>query len=100
MPRSRVWMSAVLVLIAFAWAADAGQMSTLQLSDGPSGSPVVTLNYSNADGTGNNSSAAYADPMVSNGTNPPLYYCIDLWHDNYLGSSYTFTPAATIPFAT
>ena len=28
----------------------------------------------------------------------PLFYCVDLWHDNYIGSSYTITPVATMAF--
>ena len=70
-----------------------------QLYDGTSNSPAVTVNYTNPDGTGSNSGQTYADPQVMPGTTTPLYYCIDLWHDNNLGSTYTITPVSSISFA-
>ena len=51
-------------------------------------------------GTASNSAETYADPQVSGGTKAPIYYCIDLWHDNNFGSSYTFTPTASLSYAT
>jgi hypothetical protein len=73
-------------------------MTDLQLYDGTSASPVVTLNYTNAHGTGSISVATYADPQVSAGTNQPIFYCTDLWHDNYLGSTYTITQVPSMAF--
>ena len=96
----RISMAFALMLVPFAGAADAGQMTNMQLLDGTSGSPVVTVHYSNPDGSGNNQAATYADPMVSGGTKSPFYYCVDLWHENNLGSSYTFTTASSLPYAT
>ena len=61
--------------------------------------PTATINYSGADGTGNYSAYVYADPQVSYGTSVPLFYCVDLWHDNYIGSTYTITPVSTMAFA-
>ena len=100
MSSQRVLMSAVLVLVSLAGGANGGQITGLQLYDGTSHSPVVTVNYSDADGTGNHFAETYADPVVSQGTSAPLYYCIDLWHDNNLGSTYTFNPASSISFTT
>jgi hypothetical protein len=28
-----------------------------------------------------------------------MYYCVDLWHDNYLGSTYTITPVGNMVFS-
>ena len=61
--------------------------------------PTATIYYTNADGTGSNSAYVYADPQVSGGTASPLFYCVDLWHDNYIGSSYTITPVSRMAFA-
>jgi PEP-CTERM motif/Thioester domain len=91
-------LGALLAVMTVAGAADAGQITNLQLYDGTSHSPVVTVSYTNPDGTGSHSAETYADPQVSGGTTAPLYYCIDLWHDNNLGSSYTITPASSISF--
>ena len=41
----------------------------------------------------------YADPQVSGGTTAPLYYCVDLWHDNSIGDTYTITPVSSMAFA-
>ena len=76
-------MGALLVVMAFAGAADAGQITDMQLYDGTSQAPIVTITYTNPDGTGHNTTETqYADPQVSGGTTAPIYYCIDLWHDN------------------
>ena len=88
------------MLVPFAGAAEAGQLTNMQLLDGTSASPVVTVHYSNPDGSGTNDEATYADPQVSGGTKSPIYYCIDLWHENDLGSSYSFTSASSLPYAT
>jgi hypothetical protein len=88
-----------LLVMTLAGAAEAGQITDLQLYDGTSNAPVVTVSYTNPDGTGSNSGLTYADPQVSNGTTTPLYYCIDLWHDNALGDTYTITPVSSISFA-
>lgn len=100
MLKNRVLLSAALAVIALARAAEAGQITDLTLYDGTSNSPIVTVNYSNADGSGNNYAETYADPQVSGGTTAPIYYCIDLWHDNYLGSTYTFDATATLSYVT
>ena len=78
--------------------APAGQITNLQLYDGTSASPIVTVNYSGANGTGTISESVYADPQVSGGTTAPIYYCVDLWHDNNLGSTYTITPTSTLSY--
>jgi hypothetical protein len=88
---------ALLILPGF---ASAGQITNVQPYDGTSGSPIVTVTYSNADGTGSQSVEVYADPQVGGGTRAPIYYCIDLWHDNDLGSTYAITPASTRSYAT
>ena len=77
---------------------EAGQITGLQLYDGTSASPTVTIYYTNANGTGINSAYVYADPQVSSGTTAPMYYCVDLWHDNYLGSTYTINPVSSMAF--
>jgi hypothetical protein len=100
MPKNGVLFPAALVLVSLARVAEAGQLTDLQLYDGTSNSPVVTVSYSNADGSGQNSVQTWADPQVSGGTNAPIYYCIDLWHDNYLGSTYTFVPTSSRSYAT
>lgn len=78
--------------------AHAGQITNLQVFDG-GGAPTATINYTGADGTGSYSAYVYADPQVSAGTSVPVYYCVDLWHDNYIGSTYTITPVSTMAFA-
>jgi fibronectin-binding protein len=85
-------------LLAFVTAAHGGQITNLQIYDG-GGAPTATINYSGANGTGNYSAYVYADPQVSYGTSVPLFYCVDLWHDNYIGSTYTITPVSTMTFA-
>ena len=85
-------------LLALVSAAHGGQITNLQLYDGGS-SPTATINYTGADGTGSYSAYVYADPQVSYGTTTPMFYCVDLWHDNYLGSTYTITPVSSMTFA-
>ena len=45
---------ALFVVAGLAGSADAGQITGLQLYDGTSNSPAVTVNYTNPDGTGSN----------------------------------------------
>jgi Thioester domain len=97
---NRILAGAILATMILPGGIRAGQITNLQLYDGTSGSPIVTVYYSNADGSGRNSAETYADPQVSGGTTAPIYYCVDLWHDNYLGSSYTITPVAGIAYGT
>ncbi len=78
----------------------AGSIDNLQLFDGTNHSPVVTVHYSTADGEHSLSASTYADPMVSDGTVAPIYYCVDLWHENTIGSSYTITPVSGISYPT
>jgi hypothetical protein len=85
-------------LLALASSASGGQITNLQLYDG-GGSPTATINYTGANGTGSYSAYVYADPQVSYGTTTPMFYCVDLWHDNYLGSTYTITPVSSMTFA-
>jgi hypothetical protein len=100
MMRRYILLGMAILPLVLARSAGAGQITNLQLYDGTSASPVVTVNYTNADGTGTNSAATYADPQVSSGTTLPMFYCTDLWHDNYLGSTYTITPVASMAFGT
>jgi hypothetical protein len=93
-------LGAVITSLALGATAHADLITNLQVYDGTSLSPIVTVYYSNADGTGTNSALTYADPQVNGGTGAPLYDCIDLWHDNFLGSTYTITPVSTIAYAT
>jgi hypothetical protein len=79
-------------------AAIAGQLTDLQLADGTSGAPSATIYYTNADGSGSNSEYVYADPQVSFGTTTSLNYCVDLWHDNDLGQTYTINQISSMPF--
>jgi hypothetical protein len=60
---------------------------------------VATIWYTNSNGNGTSSADVYADPQVSGGTTTPLYYCVDLWHDNYIGQSYTITSVPSMSFA-
>jgi hypothetical protein len=76
----------------------ADSITNLQVIDG-SGAPTATISYNNASGTGSISAYVYADPQVSGGTTTPLFYCVDLWHDNYIGQSYTITQVPTMAFA-
>jgi len=89
----------VLASLGLAESASAGHITNLQLYDGTSGSPTASISFTNADGTGSNSAYVYADPQVSSGTTTPMLYCVDLWHDNYLGSTYSITQVAGIPYS-
>jgi hypothetical protein len=80
-----------------AGTASAGQITNLQLYDG-NAAPVVTINYTGADGTGSLSSPAYADPQVSLGTTAPVYYCVDLWHENDVGQTYPINQVSGMTF--
>jgi hypothetical protein len=96
--RPKLLLSAIALSVAMSGAAEAGQITGLQLYDGTSASPTVTIYYTNANGTGINSAYVYADPQVSSGTTSPMFYCTDLWHDNYLGSSYTINLVSSMAF--
>jgi Thioester domain/PEP-CTERM motif len=94
---------ALLPAFTVIWAvtagtASAGQITTWQLYDG-NAAPLVTIYYTEANGTGSLSSPAYADPQVSYGTTTPVYYCVDLWHDNYVGQTYTINQVPSLTFA-
>jgi hypothetical protein len=76
--------------------AKADLFEGIGLYDGGS-APIVSIQYT---GTGGQvvTASVYADPQIAvgdgknnMGTYVPIY-CIDLVHDNYLGSSYTITP--------
>jgi hypothetical protein len=84
--------------LALAGPTRADMITNLQLYDG-SGAPTAIINYTNANGSGMNTVDVYADPQVSYGTTNPMFYCVDLWHDNYIGSSYTITPVSSMLFA-
>ncbi len=86
------------IWLVAAGTATAGQITNLQLYDG-NAAPVVTIYYTGADGTGSFSSLAYADPQVSLGTTTPVYYCVDLWHENDIGQTYTINPVSGLTFA-
>jgi hypothetical protein len=88
----------ITLSLAMTSAAHAGQITNLQLFDGGA-APTATLTYTNADGTGTNVADFAADPQVSYGTAAPLYYCVDLWHDNNIGDTYTITPVSSMLFA-
>jgi hypothetical protein len=85
-------------LLVFSGTAFGGQITNVQVYDG-GGSPTASINYTGPDGTGNYSAYVYADPQVSYGTTVPLFYCVDLWHDNFIGSTYTITPVSSMTFA-
>lgn len=95
----RALLGAILVSIALGRPARSDQITNLQLYDGSS-SPIVNVTYSNPDGSGSITQSVYADPQVSSGTTAPIYYCVNLWHDNYLGSTYTITPVSSLSYAT
>jgi hypothetical protein len=96
---ARILLAAIGLSLPLIGTAEAGQIQDLQLFDGTGGSATVTINYTNADGTGSTSAYCYADPQVNDNTTAPMYYCVDLWHDNYLGSTYTITQVATMAFS-
>ncbi len=95
------YLGIVIATLSLCWvsSASAGQITNLQLYDGTGASPIVTINYTNSDGTGSNSAAMYVDPQVSYGTTAPLFYCADLWHDNNLGSTYTINQISSMSFS-
>jgi hypothetical protein len=86
-----------LIWMVAAGSATAGQITNWQLYDGDA-APLVTIYYTQADGTGSLSSPAFADPQVSFGTTAPVYYCVDLWHDNFVGQTYTINQVPRISF--
>jgi Thioester domain len=88
----------VTSLLALGSTARGGQITNLQVYDGGA-ARAASINYTGPDGTGNYSAYAYADPQVSYGTTAPLFYCVDLWHDNFIGSTYTITPVGSMTFA-
>jgi hypothetical protein len=94
----KMFLGAIVLSLASIGPAEAGLFQDLQLYDGTGGAPTVTIDYTNPDGTGSNSAYVYADPQVSYGSST-MYYCVDLWHDNYLGSSYTITPVSSMTFS-
>lgn len=98
--RPNAILKMIAVFVSLNASADAGQIFELQLYDGTSGSPTVTIDYTNADDTGKNSVYVYADPQVSYGTTNPMYYCVDLWHDNNLGATYTINQVSSLTFGT
>jgi hypothetical protein len=79
-------------------SANADSITNMQLYDGPA-APTATITFTNADGTGSNTESVYADPQVSGGTTAPLCFCVDLWHDNAVGDTYTITQVASMTFA-
>jgi hypothetical protein len=97
---NRILPGAVMAIISLGSAAFAGQIKNMQLYDGTSGSPIVTVSYSNSSATATITEEVYADPQVSSGTTAPIYYCVDLWHDNAIGDTYTITPTSSISYTT
>jgi hypothetical protein len=98
--RQSILLGVIVLSLAVVNTAEAGQITDLQLDDGTSASPVVTVYYTNTDGSGSSAAYTYADPQVSGGTTDPMFYCVDLWHDNYLGSTYTITRVPSLAFGT
>jgi len=98
--QSKIILSAIAFSLALIAPVQAGRITNLQLYDGTSASPTVTVDYTNANGAGGNSAYTYADPQVSSGTSNPIYYCVDLWHENNLGSTYTINSVASLTFST
>jgi hypothetical protein len=96
--RKTVFLGVAALALVRASTATAGQITDLQLVDGTSGAPTATIYYTNVNGTGRNSAYTYADPQVSYGTTDPLYYCVDLWHANNIGQTYTIAPVASMAF--
>lgn len=99
MHKNRVWKFALIAMASLMGTARADLIANLQLYDGTSLSPIVTVSYTDPNGLGHYSAETYADPQVNGGTQTPIYYCIDLWHDNFLGSSYAITPVSSISYA-
>ena len=96
--RKYLCLGVTTLSLLLASPANADSITNLQLYDG-SAAPTATITYTNADGTGSNSEYVYADPQVSGGTTAPMYYCVDLWHDNSIGDTYTITQVASMAFA-
>ncbi len=90
----------MVAILSMVQPVRADSINDLQLYDGTRNSAVVTIHYSTADGEHSLSATTYADPMVSNGTAAPIYYCVDLWHENKIGSSYTITPVTSLSYST
>ena len=94
-------LSIASCLVLTTSVASAGQitLSNLQVVDGAS-APVVSITHTNPDGTGSISEGGvYANPQVSGGTSSPLLYCVDLWHDNDIGSTYNLDSVSSLAFA-
>jgi hypothetical protein len=72
-------------MLTLTGTASAGQITNWQLYDG-NAAPLVTIYYTEA------------DPQLSYGTTAPIYYCVDLWHDNYVGQTYAINQVPTISF--
>lgn len=98
--KTRKFLVLGITTVAFLIAipAKADSLTNLQLYDG-SAAPTATITYTNASGTGSTTESVYADPQVSGGTTAPIYYCVDLWHDNYIGDTYQITQVANMAFA-
>jgi Thioester domain/PEP-CTERM motif len=80
-------------------SADMITLTQLQVAD--ANAPTVNINYTSNDGhnTALSESGVYADPQVSLGTTAPLFYCVDLWHDNPIGTTYNLTSQSSISFS-
>ena len=63
------------------------------------GGPAVNITYGNSTGTGNLTDSTFADPQVSTGTVSPILYCVDLWHNNPLGSTYTLDSTSSLSYS-
>jgi len=94
---------AIMAIATLSWScvstATAGQITNVQLYDGLSASPMATIFYTNSDGTGSNSTSIYTDPQVSYGTTAPLFYCVDLWHENDQGATCTINQVSSMSFS-
>jgi len=97
----RKYLMLTMLSLSLIWVntVRAGQITDLQLFDGTSGSPTATIYYTNADGTGSNSVYVSVDPLVSAGTTRPLYYCVDLWHQDLPGQSYPINRVSSLVFS-
>jgi Thioester domain len=97
--RKTLFSCVAALLLLSTHIVSAGQITDLQFADGTSGAPTATIYYTGANGSGRNSAYVYADPQVSFGTTTPLYYCVDLWHENQVGATYTINQASSMAFA-
>jgi len=93
-----LFSGALALLLLSTNIVTAGQITDLQFADGVSGAPTATIYYTGANGSGRNSAYVYADPQVSFGTTTPLYYCVDLWHENHVGATYTINQVSSMAF--